>query len=88
MDDPEGAVSATTEVAAGMCVGWSVASSDGRVGVVERLLLDRGGCIEALDVRSGLFHARHELVDVGDVLRIVPERRQLVVRTARSAEHF
>jgi hypothetical protein len=83
MDDREGAASAPADVAAGVCIGWSVASSNGRVGVVERLLLDRGGCIEALAVRSGLFHARRELVDVGDVVRIIPERRELIVRASR-----
>jgi hypothetical protein len=83
MDHGEEDASTAMEVASGACIGWSVSSCDVRVGVVERLLLDRGGCIEALDVRSGLFHARHELVGVGDVLRIEPERRELVVRASR-----
>jgi hypothetical protein len=80
MDDRNGGVSTTTEVAVAPCLGWSVSSRDGRVGVVERLLLDRGGCVEALDVRSGLFHARHTLIGVEQVLHVDAERRTLVVR--------
>lgn len=70
----------TTEVSVEACVGWSVASQDGRLGVVEGLVLDHG-IVEALDVRSGLFHAKHELVGVEDVLELIPERRVLVVRS-------
>lgn len=80
MDDRDGGGSTATEVAVAPCLGWSVSSPDGRLGVVERLLLDRGGCIEALDVRSGLFHPRHELISVADVLHVDAERRRLVVR--------
>jgi hypothetical protein len=80
MEDRDGGGSTATEVAVAPCLGWSVSSPDGRLGVVERLLLDRGGCIEAVDVRSGLFHARHELIGVEDVLQVDAERRRLVVR--------
>jgi hypothetical protein len=80
MDDRDWAGSAATDVAVSPCLGWSVSSPDGRLGVVERLLLDRGGCIAAVDVRCGLFHARHELIGVEDVLQVDAERRRLVVR--------
>lgn len=79
MDDRDGAVT-TSEVSVEACLGWAVSSSDGRLGVVEGLLFDGDGIVEALDVRIGLFRGRHELVEVEDVLWIVPERRQLVVR--------
>jgi len=80
MEDRDGGGTTATDVAAAPCLGWAVSSAAGRLGVVERLLLDRGGCIEAVDVRSGLFHARHELIGVEDVLRVDAERRRLVVR--------
>jgi len=80
MEDRDGGGTTGTDVAAAPCLGWAVSSAAGRLGVVERLLLDRGGCIEAVDMRSGLFHARHELIGVEDVLRVDAERRRLVVR--------
>jgi len=80
LDDRDGDGSAATEVAVSPCVGWTVASQDGWLGVVDRLLLDRGGCVEAVDVRSGLFHVRHELIGVADVLHVDADRRRLVVR--------
>ena len=79
MDDRDRAV-ATSEVSVEACLGWAVSSSDGRLGVVEGLLFDGAGIVETLDVRIGLFRGRHELVEVEDVLWVVPERRQLVVR--------
>ena len=82
MDDDEGGGSTATEVAVAPCLGWAVSSPDGRLGVVERLLLDRGGCIEALDVRTGLFHSRHRLIGVEDVLDVDAERHRLVVRAS------
>ena len=79
MDDRDGGGSTATDVAVAPCLGWSVSSPDGRLGFVERLLLDRGGCIEAVDVRSGLFHVRHELIAVADVVHVDADRRRLVV---------
>ncbi|HEY5057924.1 MAG TPA: hypothetical protein VII51_02800 [Gaiellaceae bacterium] len=80
MDDRDAAVATRTGVSVEACVGWSVSSPDGRLGVVDGLLLDPDGGVEWVDVRSGLFHARHELVELEDVLLVVPERRLLVVR--------
>jgi len=80
IDDRDGGVSTTTEVALAPCVGWTVSSPDGWLGVVDSVLLDRGGCVDAVDVRSGLFHVRHELIEVADVVHVDPDRRRLVVR--------
>lgn len=80
LDDRDGGSSTATEVAIAPCAGWTVSSPEGWLGVVDRLLLDRGGCVEAVDVRSGLFHVRHELIGVANVLHVDADRRRLVVR--------
>jgi uncharacterized protein YrrD len=80
VNDRDRAASATSGVPIGACLGWAVSTADGRLGVVTGLVFDGDGAVEAIDVRGGLFHPRHELVEVEDVLSLVLERRLLVVR--------
>jgi len=70
------------------CEGFRVDSNDGRVGIVEEVRFSPDRQPEALAVRTGLLRMRLLLVPVGEVDRIVPRRKRVLLRSAaaRSAE--
>jgi len=76
MYEHDGAGSTATLAEVEACAGWTVYSRDGRLGVVEEVLLED----EMLSVRRGLFHVTYELVTFDEVLRLDLERRLLVLR--------
>jgi hypothetical protein len=76
MHERDGAGSTATLGVVETCAGWTVCSRDGRLGVVEEVLLED----EMVSVRRGLFHVAYELVTFDEVLQLDAERRVLVVR--------
>jgi hypothetical protein len=64
------------------CEGFRVDSKNGRLGIVEEVRLSPAKQPEALVVQTGLFRLRLELVPVGDVERVIPRRKRVLLRAA------
>ncbi len=64
------------------CEGFHVDSDSGHVGIVEEVRLSLQEEPEALAVRAGVFGRRLVIVPVSTVERVVPRRRQVLLRRA------
>jgi hypothetical protein len=62
------------------CEGFRVDSKNGRLGIVEEVLLSPAKQPQALVMRTGLFRLRLELVPVDDVERVIPRRKRVLLR--------